>query len=132
MPAYFALAILAAAARRRRGISPTLRQPVLRLARCRTDIVSFNAIAGEGYLIDLLATANGGIGCEGCVAVGNAGIDPYIWIDPSQAGQFSLLISAGVPNVPFPTGVPETSTWAMMLIGFAGLSFAYRRRLSLP
>jgi hypothetical protein len=93
-----------------------------------------NAIfpTGEGYLVDLLATANGGIGCEGCVAVGNAGIDPYIWIDPSQAGQFSLLISAGVPNVPFPTGVPETSTWAMMLIGFAGLSFAYRRRLSLP
>ena len=28
--------------------------------------------------------------------------------------------------------LPETSTWAMMLIGFAGLSFAYRRRLSLP
>ena len=26
-------------------------------------------------------------------------------------------------------GVPEASTWAMMLIGFAGLSFAgYRRR----
>jgi hypothetical protein len=61
-----------------------------------------NAIfpTGEGYLIDLLATANGGIGCEGCVAVGNAGIDPYIWIDPSQAGQFSLLISAGVLRSP--------------------------------
>jgi PEP-CTERM motif len=92
-------------------------------------IVSFYAMAGEGYLVDLLATANGGIGCEGCVAVGHADIDPYIWIDPSQADQFSLVISAGVPNVPFPTGVPEPSTWAMMLIGFAGLGYAgFRRR----
>lgn len=88
------------------------------------DIVSFNAIAGEGYLVDLLATAHGGLGCKGCEAIGNAEIDPYIWIDPSQADQFSLVISAGVPNVPFPTGVPETSTWAMMLIGFAGLRLA--------
>jgi hypothetical protein len=29
------------------------------------------------------------------------------------------------PNVV--PGVPEPSTWAMMLIGFAGLSFAFRR-----
>jgi PEP-CTERM motif len=92
------------------------------------DTTSFYAIAGEGYLVDLLATANGGIGCEGCEAIGNAKIDPYIWIDPSQADQFSLLISAGVPNVPFPTAVPEPSTWVMMLIGFAGLAYPATRR----
>ena len=56
------------------------------------------------------------------VALGDAYIDPYIWIDPSHADQFSLLISAGVPNVPF--AVPEPSSWAMMLLGFVGLGFA--------
>jgi hypothetical protein len=93
------------------------------------DTTSFYAIAGEGYLVDLLASVHGAVGCEGCEAIGNTEIDPYIWIDPSQADQFSLLISSGVPNVPFPTAVPEPSTWAMMLLGFAGLGFAYRRRL---
>jgi hypothetical protein len=33
-----------------------------------------------------------------------------------------------IDNVSVITGVPESSTWAMMLIGFAGLGFvAYRR-----
>jgi hypothetical protein len=27
-----------------------------------------------------------------------------------------------------PTTVPETSTWAMMLVGFAGVGIAWRRR----
>jgi hypothetical protein len=26
--------------------------------------------------------------------------------------------------------VPELATWAMMLLGFAGLAFAFRRKLS--
>ena len=30
-------------------------------------------------------------------------------------------------NVTLSTAVPETSTWAMMLIGFAGLGFAFRQ-----
>ena len=36
---------------------------------------------------------------------------------------------------PAVSGVPEPATWAMMLIGFAGLGFAFRqshRRVSLP
>jgi PEP-CTERM motif len=54
--------------------------------------------------------------------------DAYIYIDPAFAGggNFSLLISPGVdnsPNVNIPI-VPEPSTWAMMLLGFAGLGFA--------
>jgi len=35
-------------------------------------------------------------------------------------------LTVGVADVA--SGVPEPSTWAMMLIGFAGLGFAYRRR----
>jgi hypothetical protein len=30
------------------------------------------------------------------------------------------------------TGVPEPSTWAMMLIGFAGLGYAGYRRATMP
>jgi hypothetical protein len=29
--------------------------------------------------------------------------------------------------LPEPIGVPEPSTWAMMLLGFAGLGFAFRQ-----
>jgi hypothetical protein len=36
------------------------------------------------------------------------------------------------PNPPPTPGVPEPSTWAMMLIGFAGLGFAGFRRASKP
>lgn len=34
------------------------------------------------------------------------------------------LTSSGVPEVP---DVPEPSTWAMLILGFAGLGFAFRR-----
>jgi hypothetical protein len=37
---------------------------------------------------------------------------------------FGELLSRGVDLTVVPTGVPETSTWAMMALGFAGLGFA--------
>jgi PEP-CTERM motif len=59
----------------------------------------------------------------------SAYIDPYFTIDPSNtnADEYSILVSPGVGNSP--SGAPEPSTWAMLLLGFAGLSFAgYRKR----
>jgi hypothetical protein len=44
------------------------------------------------------------------------------------SGDFSLngqIVSAETDAPPAP-GVPEPSTWAMLLIGFAGIGFAYR------
>jgi len=35
------------------------------------------------------------------------------------------LVTAGAPNAT--PSVPELSTWAMLLVGFAGLGFAGRR-----
>ena len=61
--------------------------------------------------------------------------DPYIYIDPAFVGgeQFSLLISDGIGNSPSAvTAVPEPSTWAMMILGFAGLGFMANRRKSKP
>jgi hypothetical protein len=41
---------------------------------------------------------------------------------PATAPTFNLTFSlTGV------SGVPEPSTWAMMLLGFAGLGFAFRQ-----
>jgi hypothetical protein len=58
-----------------------------------------------------------------------ANVDPVFTIDPSlaNADQYSFLFSDGVGNSP--SAVPEPSTWAMMILGFAGVGFmAYRRR----
>jgi hypothetical protein len=40
----------------------------------------------------------------------------------------SAAITASITVVPIAPGVPETSTWAMMILGFAGLAFAGNRR----
>jgi hypothetical protein len=60
---------------------------------------------------------NNGFVLQGSTQNGIAAIvnNEMLWVN---------LSSSGVPVVP---GVPEPSTWAMMLLGFAGLGFAFRR-----
>jgi hypothetical protein len=56
-----------------------------------------------------------------------ASADPLITIDPSfaDAAEYSIVVSPGVANaLPPAMAVPEPSTWAMMLLGFAGVGFA--------
>lgn len=54
------------------------------------------------------------------------------WVDPffGAPDGYTLTLSAGIGNTPlFTQGVPEPSTWAMMIFGFAGIGLiAYRRR----
>ena len=57
------------------------------------------------------------------------------WLDPGVnviTGQFLGVITEGDMNFIAESGVvPESSTWAMMLLGFAGLGYAgYRARRS--
>jgi hypothetical protein len=48
---------------------------------------------------------------------------------PTEGVNNSILSDLPLPTVDvFPLTVPEPSTWAMMLVGFAGLSYAARRR----
>jgi hypothetical protein len=49
---------------------------------------------------------------------------------PSPDGEILLVneLLYAANGAVIPTGVPETSTWAMMLLGFAGLGFAGYRR----
>jgi hypothetical protein len=60
----------------------------------------------------------------------SASIDPFISFAPGfDATGLSLEFSPGVQNV---SPVPEPSTWAMMILGFAGVGFMAYRRKSKP
>jgi PEP-CTERM motif len=54
-------------------------------------------------------------------------IDPVVsFANPNDALLYQLVFAPGVGNV---GAVPEPSTWAMLLLGFAGIGFmAYRRK----
>jgi hypothetical protein len=49
----------------------------------------------------------------------------WTWGSGDHADSFTLDVGGVIPP---PAGVPEPSTWAMMLIGFAGLGYAAVRR----
>jgi len=58
--------------------------------------------------------------------------DPFFFIDPTFAAAnpgYSLSFSSGIGNV---SPVPEPSTWAMLILGFAGIGFMAYRRKSKP
>jgi hypothetical protein len=51
--------------------------------------------------------------------------------DPFTGPYYSVSVS-DAPPAPRATSAPEASTWAMMLIGFAGLGFVATRRRRTP
>jgi hypothetical protein len=60
---------------------------------------------------------------------------PFTWTGSTGTFKFALVYGecCGLPaeletNLPLTSGVPEPSTWAMMLAGFGGLGFAAFRR----
>jgi hypothetical protein len=63
--------------------------------------------------------------CDGNLASASAAVDPTFMIDPgfADASQYQIVFSPGVSSA-----VPESGTWAMMLIGFAGLGYAAFRQ----
>ena len=100
---------------------------------CGSDIsftgpISLTAYSGEAEYIDLYVQVDGQAGRAGTAY---ASIDPYIHVDPSfaQADDYAVIVSPGIGNSPAGAGVPEPTTWAMILIGFGGLGGILRRRL---
>jgi hypothetical protein len=63
--------------------------------------------------------------CDGNLASASAAVDPTFMIDPgfADASQYQIVFSPGVSSA-----VPESGTWGMMLIGFAGLGYAAFRQ----
>jgi hypothetical protein len=63
--------------------------------------------------------------CDGNLASASAAVDPTFMIDRgfADASQYQIVFSPGVSSA-----VPESGTWAMMLIGFAGLGYAAFRQ----
>jgi outer membrane lipase/esterase len=93
-----------------------------------TDVSTFD-IFGLGTSIALDPSAFGFTNVtDACGAVAGANCNTYAYWDgihPTAAAH-EVIADAFVDRV---TGVPEPSTWAMMLLGFAGLGFmAYRRK----
>jgi hypothetical protein len=72
--------------------------------------------------------ANGNLGAFGSGTSGVIALDDSGGGNPADADYDDLVIKFSLSNG-FVAPVPEASTWAMMLIGFAGLGFlAYRRK----
>jgi hypothetical protein len=62
-------------------------------------------------------------------ASATAWADPYFYIPTTDPNYdlYSVTTSYGIGNSPL-SGVPEPSTWAMMLLGFTGLGFVAHRK----
>ncbi len=79
-----------------------------------------------GYYADLSAEAAAGAPHGYLTAsTAEAFVDPVFTIDPAFAALYHLV---GVPVEATGGGVPEPSTWVMMMLGFAGLGAALRLR----
>ncbi|MBV9910822.1 MAG: PEP-CTERM sorting domain-containing protein, partial [Hyphomicrobiales bacterium] len=85
--------------------------------------VTVNIVAGAGaqfgstYATDLESAEDG------------ASVDPTFTIDEPGYSAYQLTGLLAGPTGPVTAAAPEPATWAMMLIGFAGLGFAgYRTR----
>jgi hypothetical protein len=82
---------------------------------------------GQVYSVHLETVAS--VGVFGGSAFASA--DPYIFVESTDpnADLYSIRVSDGIANaVPSSTAVPEPSTWAMLLLGFAGIGLAGYRR----
>jgi hypothetical protein len=77
------------------------------------------------YLIEMNATA-----IAHPSGTATAFLDPFLFLDPNLVALgYSIITSDGIGNS-LASAVPEPSTWAMMILGFAGIGFmAYRRKL---
>ena len=65
------------------------------------------------------------------------GIDPSLGLDPNSATAFVTQVTFTADGVftgtmTAITAVPEPSTWAMLILGFAGIGFMAYRRKSKP
>jgi hypothetical protein len=91
---------------------------------------SFTFQTNTIYFVTMTAEGETSSGRSNGTASFFVDVDPVFTIDSSQANanQYSIQFSDGIGNS-VAGAVPEPSTWAMMILGFAGVGFmAYRRK----
>ncbi len=96
----------------------------------KTGVFDVNSIAGVPFIIDLSARETT-YADESGSSQASAYVDPIIAIDPAYLAAHpgaTFSISPGIGNgaPPSVAGVPEPSTWMLMLAGVAGLGLALR------
>jgi hypothetical protein len=103
--------------------SSTASCPTGESASASASDVAYYVPTGVVAYINLVASGGSGENAGG-TGVYSALADPMITIDPTflanNPGTYTLVFSSNIN----PNGIPEPSTWAMMLVGFAGLGFA--------
>jgi hypothetical protein len=88
-----------------------------------TGVLQVSALSGTIYTdaihleIDVIGALGGTSDFDG----GMASADPYIFVPPAYASEYSIEVSPNIGNVPMGT-VPEPATWAMLLVGLAALA----------
>jgi outer membrane lipase/esterase len=113
-------------------LAETMNADLAALLAGKTDVSTFD-IFGLGTSISLDPSAYGFTNVtDACGAIVSANCNQYAYWDgihPTAAAH-EVIADAFIDEV---TGVPEPSTWAMMILGFVGLGFAaYRRKQNGP
>jgi PEP-CTERM motif len=99
-------------------------------SQTKSGTFSINAFTDRATTIQLSSSASTRSGPDASDA--DAFADPFVYIDAAYLLDhpgLTLEFSPGVVNAAAAPAVPEASTWAMMILGFAGIgTMAYRRR----
>jgi hypothetical protein len=125
------------------GGSPTLTNPLVVTFNQpiqNFEIQILNALAGNYELSDnaghtaffTLATTGGSLQTVGFGATGTVVNITELTNVGFVAGGWDFAIDNVTFNQPLTGSVPEPSTWAMMILGFAGIGFMAYRRKSKP
>lgn len=93
---------------------------------------SYGFQSNQLYSVHMIAEGAAGVGIIAGTASFFAQVDPIFTIDPTflNSADYSIVFSPGIGNEV--GAVPEPSTWAMMILGFAGVGFMAYRRKSKP
>ena len=97
----------------------------------RLDRVLDLLIIHDLLRVDMVVQASASVFQDGS-ADARAFIDPLFALSDTDAQNFHLEYSPNLAYLENTAAVPEPSTWAMMILGFAGISFMAYRRKSKP
>jgi hypothetical protein len=117
-------------------VGPYSENPMpFRFYSIEVDVNFATLFACDANLEDAMCSRPRGIQLSGTTSFSNSvtdkvgGLDISSFVENFGATPINVYLTIDLPEGFYITAVPEPSTWAMMLIGFAGIGFAgYRSR----